>query len=242
MTGARLAQLVGPHAVHGAVIGVLVVLDGDLGGHAAHGVDAALVAGLDEELDVGVHEGDGHGDGAAVGQDEVGVVAELLDGAEDVVPAAAVEPGAVVAQLVEDLVHLEGRQDRLDQHRAADRAPRHPHVVLRQVERVVPQPRLQVRLHLGQVEVRPEAVAHRLLRIVEEVQPEVEQRPRDGLPIHRHVALLEVPAPGPHDQRRQRPVGPQLVLLGPLLEVYLPSHRVVQVHLPVNHIIPCRGA
>ena len=66
----------------------------------------------------------GHRDLGAVGQDEVGLAAELLDEAEDVVPAAAVEAGRVVAQLVEDLVHLEGGQDRLDQDGGADRAPR----------------------------------------------------------------------------------------------------------------------
>ena len=44
--------------------------------------------------------------------------AELLDRAEDVVPAAGVQPAGVLAQLVEDLVHLERRQDRLDQHGA----------------------------------------------------------------------------------------------------------------------------
>jgi malate synthase len=37
------------------------------------------VAGLDEELHVGIHERHGHGDVRAIGKDEVGVVAELLD-------------------------------------------------------------------------------------------------------------------------------------------------------------------
>lgn len=100
---ADLAELVGAHVLHGFLVGLLVVLDGDLGRHAAHGVHAAAVAGLDEELDVGVHEGHGHGDGAAVGEDEVGVLAEALDDGEDVVPAAAVEAGRVVAELVDDL-------------------------------------------------------------------------------------------------------------------------------------------
>ena len=52
MTGADLAQLVGAHALHRLVIRLGVVLDGDLGRHAAHGMDTALVAGLDEELDL----------------------------------------------------------------------------------------------------------------------------------------------------------------------------------------------
>lgn len=91
VAGAHFAQLVGLDLCHGGVVGGLVGLDGDLSGHSAHGVDASLVAGLDEQLDVGVHEGAGHGDGVAVGKDKVGVLAEALDGAEDVVPAAAVE-------------------------------------------------------------------------------------------------------------------------------------------------------
>src|SRR3712207_8401884 len=45
---------------------------------------------------------------------------QLLDQAEDVVPPPGIEPRRVVAQLVEDLVHLERRQDGLDQHRGAD--------------------------------------------------------------------------------------------------------------------------
>ena len=50
----------------------------------------------------------GHADGAAVGDDGAGELAEGLDQGEDVVPAAAVEAGGVLAELVEELVHLEG--------------------------------------------------------------------------------------------------------------------------------------
>ena len=91
VAGADLTQLVGAHGVHCLLVGFLVVLDRDLGCHAAHGVHTAAVAGLDEELDVCVHEGNGHGDGAAVGKDEIGVVAEALDDGKDVVPTTAVE-------------------------------------------------------------------------------------------------------------------------------------------------------
>lgn len=66
-------------------------------------MDTALVAGLDEKLDVSVHEGNSHGDVAAVGKDELRVVAESLDEAEDVIPAATVETGAVVTEFVDDL-------------------------------------------------------------------------------------------------------------------------------------------
>ena len=68
----------------------------------------------------------------------------------------------MLAQLVEDLVHLERREDRLDQHRRPDRAARQPERVLGEREDVVPEPRLEVALHLRQVEVRPGAALEQL--------------------------------------------------------------------------------
>ena len=59
----------------------------------------------------------GHGDLAAVGKQEGFVAGELFDEAEDVVPASAVEAGGVVAQLVEDFVHLECGEDGFDEAR-----------------------------------------------------------------------------------------------------------------------------
>ena len=79
--------------------------------------------------------------------------AELLDHAEDVVPAARIQARRVLAQLVEDLVHLERGQDRLDQDGRADRPARDAERVLRMQEDVVPEPCLEVALELGQVEV-----------------------------------------------------------------------------------------
>ena len=123
--------------------------------HPADRVGAAPVAGPDEQLAVGAHERHGHRDLAAVGQDELGSIAELLDDAEDVVPAAGVETRRVVAQLVQDLVHLEGGQDRLDEDRRPDRPAREPDGCLARDEDVVPEPGLAMTLELGEVEVRP---------------------------------------------------------------------------------------
>ncbi len=112
------AFLVGADLGEGALVGFGVGLDGDERGHAAHGVDAAAVAGLDAELRIAAHEVRGHGDLRAVGEEDGGVGGELFDEGEDVVPAAAVEAGGVLAELVEDLVHLEGGEDGLDEHGA----------------------------------------------------------------------------------------------------------------------------
>ena len=90
--------------------------------HAPDGVCTAAMAGAHELLGVGMHERHGHRHGDTVGQHERRIVAELLDGAEDVVPAAGVEPGRVLAQREQDLLQLERRRDRLDQDRRPDGA------------------------------------------------------------------------------------------------------------------------
>ena len=111
-----------------------------------------------------------------VDQDEVRAgVAEVLDDAEQVVPAAGIEPGGVVAELVEDLLHLESGRDGLDQHRGPDGAVRDAERLLGEDEDVVPEPRLEMALHLGQVVVRAVTVIEQLLGEVEKVQTEVDQ-------------------------------------------------------------------
>src|SRR5438045_1229601 len=82
-------------------------------------------------------------------------------------PAAGVERTPVVAKLIEDLLHLERREDRLDQDGAADRPAWDPELVLRGGERLRPEPRLEMRLQLRQVEVRPAAAVEQLARVVE---------------------------------------------------------------------------
>lgn len=103
-----LSDLVGLDLGHGRVVGFGVVLDGDLGRHfekeqgrssqragrlqlarevgrltPSHGGDLPLVASLDEEADVGVHERHGHRDLRAVGQDVLLLHPRLLDVRED---------------------------------------------------------------------------------------------------------------------------------------------------------------
>ena len=126
-----LAGLVVADLLEGGLVDLLV-LARDERRHAADRVRAALVAGADQQLGVGAHERHGHRHRVAVGQQEVAAPgAELLDDGEHVVPAAGVEPGGVVAQLVEDLLHLERGRVGLDQHGRADRALRDAERVLR---------------------------------------------------------------------------------------------------------------
>ena len=152
----------------------------------------------------------------------------------------------MVAQLVEDLVHLERGLDRLDQHGRADRALRDPDVLLREREDVVPQLRLAVRLELRQVEVRAAAGRDEGLRVVGEVQAEVDERARR---VHRtpravvelQVLLDEVPAARTeHDRRGLRRGDAVLLALGArVLEV--PAQEVEQAQLTLDDVRP-RGA
>lgn len=242
MAGAHLPQLVRAHAIHRLVVRLLVILDRNLRCHAAHGVHPTLMARLDQQLHIRIHEWHRHGHCAAIWQHKVGVLAELLDCREDVVPAPAVEARRVLAQLIDDLVHLKRGQDRLDQHRSADGAAGEANVVLGEVEGVVPEARLEVRLHLGEVEVRTKALLNCLARIVEEVQAKVEEGAGNRLAIDSDVLLVEVPAARAHDESRQGAVGSQLVFFGALLEVDLAAVGVVEVDLAVNHVVPCWGA
>jgi hypothetical protein len=92
------------------------------------------------------------------------------------------------------LVHLKGRQNSLNQHGSSDSPPRNSDGVLGQVEDVVPESGLQVRLHLGEVEVRSMAILDELLGVVEKVQSEVEKTAGDGLAVNGEVLLLQVPS------------------------------------------------
>src|SRR5439155_18782227 len=99
----------------------------------------------------------------------------------DVVPAPCVQRAAVVTELVEDLLHLERGEDRLDQDRAANRPRRHAERLLGERERLRPEARLEVALELRQVEVRTAAALEQLRGVVVHDEAEVEEAGRDGL-------------------------------------------------------------
>ena len=204
-------------------------------------MNTTTVAGLDQQTDVGIHERHGHGDSGTVGQDKVGVLAEALDEREDVIPTATVETGAVVAEFVDDLIHLKSSSDGLDQNGTTDGSAGNTNVVLGQVEDIVPQTSLQVRFHLGQVEVRTEPAGHQLPGVVVEVQTKVEQTTGDGLAIDGEVLLIEVPASSTGNQSGESPVRAELVFLVALLEVDLATDSIVQVDLTVDHVVPGGG-
>lgn len=93
----------------------------------------------------------------------------------------------MLLELKEDLVHLEGSGDGLDEDGAADGASGHAQRILTELEDVVPETSFEVVLHLGQVEVRAKASLDELFSVVEEVKTEIEQATGDGLAVDREV-------------------------------------------------------
>jgi len=75
----------------------------------------ATVAGLDQQLGIGLEEGHGHRDLTAIRQHAICMPTEGLDVAEDVVPAATVETDDAALQRMQDFVHLEYRWQGFDQ-------------------------------------------------------------------------------------------------------------------------------
>lgn len=69
---------------------------------------AALVTGLNEQLDVRIHERYRHSDCRTVRQYEIRILTELLDYAENVVPSATVQTSGMVAKLIDDLFTVSG--------------------------------------------------------------------------------------------------------------------------------------
>src|SRR5690349_21844773 len=137
---------------------------------------AAPMARLDEQPRVRAHERYGHRELGSIRRGEIRVATEPLDDAEQVVPAARVQPGGMLAKLVQDLVHLECGGDRLDEDGRADGTARDAELSLGMDEHLVPQPSLMVRFELGQVEVRPRATRDALGRVVEEIEAGIEEQ------------------------------------------------------------------
>ena len=105
----------------------------------------------------------------------------------------------MIAQLVKDFVHLECRRNRLDQHGRADRPARNAEFILRQIEYIIPNPRLEMALHFRQVKIRTGAALDQRPRVVKKEQTEIEQRARDRCLIDNQVFFIQMPAARPNE-------------------------------------------
>src|SRR5512147_1907583 len=97
VTSFYFTQFILPNFFECAFIGFRVIPDRNLGGHATHGVDATSMTGLDQQVHVRTEEVALHRDFSPVGQNEFGLVAELLDEAEDVIPSTTIQARRMIA-------------------------------------------------------------------------------------------------------------------------------------------------
>ena len=145
----------------------------------------------------------------------------------------------MLAQLVEDLLHLERGGQRLDEHGRLDRPVVEAELALGEGEDLGPQARLEVGLHLGQVEVRPRALLQQPLGVAQQVEPGVDEGARHRLAVDAHVLLDQVPAARAHEQGGD--VVAQLVL-APVVarELDRALDRVGEVDLALDDVGPRR--
>jgi hypothetical protein len=102
------------------------------------------VAGTNQKANICVHEWSLHCHAATIRENNaLCLSAPLFDEREDVVPTTTVETRRVLAQLKEDFVHLESSRESLYQDGSTNSAPRQANVVLREVDDVIPQPRIR---------------------------------------------------------------------------------------------------
>lgn len=102
----------------------------------------------------------------------------------------------MLAQLIDELLHLKGSHDGLDETSTTDGSTGHANVVLGEVEDVVPEAGLEVGLHLGEVEVWADTDLDRFLGVVEEVESEIEEGTGSDLTVDEDVLLIQVPSTG----------------------------------------------
>ena len=166
-----------------------------------------------------------------------------LDVGEDLVPAADVEPRGVVAELPEDLLHLEGGGQGLDQEGGADRPVRDVEGPLEEAEEPVPPPRLEVVLDLGDVVLGGLVLVDQRRGGVEDREREVHQAAGHRLAVDPEVGLGEVEAAAAHHQERHvvRVEAVELLGLAPragLTKERVPRAAPMRFNDPLDDVVP----
>ncbi len=145
----------------------------------------------------------------------------------------------MLAQFVQNFLGLERRKDVFDQHGRLDGAARNAQFVLCHIEDIVPQARFQVMLHFGQIKVRAGSAIQQLAGVVEKIHGKVEQTARHGRTIHMQVLFRQMPA-ARADQQCRCLVIQTIGLAFRRLKRDPPTHRIAQVLLPRNEVVPGR--
>src|SRR6516225_9077972 len=91
-------------------------------------------------------------------------------------------------------------------------------------------------LDLGKIEIGGAALGDDRFRVVEDIEPEIDERPRHLLPVDRQVALGQVPAARSHQEYSRR-LGQSIGLTCDLvLEVNLAGPAILEIDLTLDDV------
>src|SRR5262249_26311244 len=107
-----------------------------------------------------------------------------------------------------------GSEDMLDQHSGFNGSLRNSEQLLRSHKDIVPQARLQVVLHLGEIKIRSASTVEAFARVVEKIEREIEQTAGGRLAINLEMLFGQVPAAGSDQERRHFRIQPVLFAVG----------------------------
>src|SRR5437879_13558414 len=93
-------------------------------------------------------------------------------------------------------------------------------------------------LKLREIHIRTRPAFQQLSRITIKVDPEVEDRGGDGMPVHKNMILDQMQAARTHHQRRGR-FTEQVLLSFEADELDGAVHCGTEVNLSLNHILLC---
>ena len=197
------------------------------------------MAGFDQQARVGAQERFIHGHDLAIRQYAVGIVFQGFDVAENIVPASAVQADNVVAQGVQNFIHLEHGWQRFNQQRGFDGAARQVETIFRIAEDLAPPGRFLPGLRFWQIEIRAAAFCQQVLVVVEEIEREIKQAARNGFPTPGDMFFRQVQAAYATDQHRR--VRFELVNFAGFVGIADGAvHGVAQVDLPLDDFTPVR--
>jgi hypothetical protein len=182
------------------------------------------VTGLDKKSNICVHKRYSHRDIFTVGKNSNTVCPALLDEAEDIIPPdvvvfqhinvlmdnfgknlpSTIQSRRVSSQFEQDLLHVEGCRQGLDENGSTNRSVWNSDVGLGKVEDIIPKTGFEVMFHFWEIEVRTVATLDEFLRVVIKIDCKIKQRTRNGSIVNSHTRFIKMPSSGSAMERRKK--------------------------------------
>lgn len=106
VTSSDFTSLVSTNLGHSSIIGSRIILDRNLSSHTTHSMNTTLMASLNQQANISIHERSSHGNLGTIRENKLGMFTQALDSTEDVIPTATVQTTGVITQLIDDFIHL----------------------------------------------------------------------------------------------------------------------------------------